>query len=432
MKKKKFLFLSILTLLVLPSVLAAPWNEGLLGDLVQRATYTLQEFLTYTIVIPHPYPIGSYQEEVPLWGVLAVFTLLFSVIYAASANIKIFNDEHKGPRKAFCIAVAVITMFGTPVTELLVITFAGYFTTLASLLILVGFIIGLWFILFALPGRGAGLIGRFSGESRKIGAEGKKIGAEAARVKHEADIEERDLKRSKRGFKKIWKFLNKEKKASGDLKAHLEKIRVELNLAERLKDNPAQLAEAKNRILHELATLTPILDTERRMEQRKTNILARIRQLEYRDFRLTRNEGREFKTAAQLVAEVRRRHPAARIRQQDLGAYFNRLITDERFIVQSTARINQIDAAINGLRGQIGQIVETASGEIRGNNFSAAISEINRAFELLNQQEGLINEAEQIEARVMNIVRQAFRIENFVEQEAQREGTATMGAIGHT
>ena len=426
MKRNKFWFLSILTSLILPSALAAPgdFTQGLFGDIIQRATIALQEFLTYTLVIPHPYPIGNYQTEVPLWGLLAMFTLVFAVIYAASAKIKIFDENHKGARKAFCVAVAVITLFGTPITEMLIITFAGYFTTLTSLLMLVGFIIGLWFIIFALPGRAGGVIGKYSGESRKLSAEGKQLSAEADQMKHDAKIQKKDLKRSKRGFKKVWKFLDKEKKAAGDLKAHLEKIRVELNMAERLKNNPAQLAEAKQRILNELATLTPILDTERSLEQKKTNILAKMKLLQSRDFRLTRGEAGEFKSIATLVGEANRRisriSPTATIKQQDLEAHFRKVIADEGYIIQSTERINEIDTAISGLRGQISQIVQRASSEIRANNFDAAVPEINRALGLLNQQEGLITEAEQIEARVMGMTRQAFVIDHFIEQAAQR------------
>ena len=413
-------------ILVLPSVVAAPMaQQGLFGGLIEKLTVSLQKFLTYDIRIPHPYPTGSYDEVVPLWSIFAVFTLLFSIIFAASAKIKIFDEEHKGARKAFSVSLALIVMFGAPITELLVITFASYVRDLGLILLIIGLIIGIY-LLVLLFSKGLAHGARRLDENVVIRGEKKLEAAEGKKMSQEAGLIKKDLKRERKGFKKLWGLLDKERKAIGDLKEHLIKIREEINLIERLRDAPSKAADAKNRILKELSDLIPIIDKERKIDERTKRITERIQRLEYRDFKLTKKEGRDLKTEAQLVAEVKRKWPQHKdkLNIETLRKYFMRVVQDERFIFQATNRIRQIEIEFNNLNNQIKGVIEKSSIEIRSNNFPQAIHSINEAIELLEKQDGLVVEIERIEQRIMQVARQEFMIENFIQKEEKEEVSA--------
>ncbi len=76
---KVILMITLLVLLLAPTVAAAPAGQGLFGDLLDKVTVTLEKLLTYNIRIPHPYPVARYESAVPLWGIITVFILLFSI-----------------------------------------------------------------------------------------------------------------------------------------------------------------------------------------------------------------------------------------------------------------------------------------------------------------------------------------------------------------
>lgn len=426
MKKNKFWLLSIITTIIMPSVLAATTRtsqQGLFGDLIQRMRDTLQEFLTYTLTIPHPYSVAgtSMQEVVPLWSVFAVFTLLFAIIYAASAKIKIFDEEHKGPRKAFCIALALIVMFGTPVTELFVIVFAGYFTSLLSLLIVVGFILGLWLILFLIPGRAIASGARWKDQNTIMSGEKKAESIEAMKASHDAGLMKKDLRREKRGFKKLGRLLDKETKAIGDLKKHLIHVREEINIVERLRDTPSRLAEAKQKILNELSDLIPIVDKERRIDNKIISVTSRVERLELRDVRLVRREGAELVIEDKWVNKVKgslKKEHGENLKEKQLVQHLNSILLT---VKGYTEKIRQIEVEFNRFNEVVNHSVEEASQAVRANNFPQAIIHINEAIVALDKQERLIVEIESVEKSLIAIERQEYGIEQFIQRDEGRE-----------
>jgi hypothetical protein len=426
MKKNKFWLLTIITSIVLPSVLAATTRtaqQGLFGDLIYRMTNTLQEFLTYTLTIPHPYSVAgtSMQEVVPLWSVFAVFTLLFAIIFAASAKIKIFDEEHKGPRKAFCIALALIVMFGTPITELFVVVFAGYFTSLLSLLIVVGFILGLWLILFLIPGRAMGAGSKFSGESKQMRAEGHRMDADAMRVRHDANIEKSDLRRSKKGFNKIRRFLNKERKASGNLKQHLTKVREELNLLERIRESPTQVAEAKQRIRNELSDVIPIIDKELRMDEKIRNIERKVQQITRRDWGILQKERGQLKDEERLMADLKAKHPDKKFDEAGLITAYRKVLQDWEEITQIERELSGIIPQLETIGVQLKQHVEAATIDVRNNNFPQAIFAINDALNLIVRQEELITEISRLDNLAIGVSIQGFKYNTYLSNTEEKD-----------
>jgi hypothetical protein len=389
---------------------------------------TLQEFLTYTLTIPHPYSVAgtSMQEVVPLWSVFAVFTLLFAIIFAASAKIKIFDEEHKGARKAFCIALALIIMFGTPITELFVVVFAGYFTSLMSLLIVAGFILGLWLILFLLPRRAFAHGAKMGDEDKIIGGEKKAESIEAMKASHDAGLMKQDLRREKRGFKKLWKLLDKETKAIGDLKNHLIHVREEINIVERLRDAPSRLAEAKQKILNELSDLIPIVDKERRIDNKIMRVTGRIERLELRDVSLVRREGNDLVIEDKWVNKVKNqvknkldKEHGENLKEEGLVQHLNNIVLT---VKGYTDKIRQIENKFNEFNEVIKHSVEEASQAVRVNNYiPQAISHINEAIVALDNQEQLIVEIESVEKSLIAIESQEFNIERFIQRDEGRE-----------
>jgi|GEM_PF-7082715 len=421
MKKIKLWLISIILALILPSTLAASTGyaqQGLFGDLIQKLTVTLQEFLTYTLTIPHPYSVGgsSLQEVVPLWSVLAVFTLLFSIIFAASGTISIFKEKNKGPRTAFCIALALIVMFGTPITELFVVTFAGYFTTLTSLLLVVGFLIALWFILFLLPKRGIGAGSKFGAEGSMDRAEGIQRSTEAARIRRDAKIERKDLKRSNKGFKKLWNYLDEDKKVIGDLKQHLMQIKNNLPYVDRLRNEPAALQDAKTKITNELSLVIRMVDSERKIDNKISGIENQIKSIERRDWRTETKEGIDVIGEEKLISKYEKEHKVNldEANKNNLRNYFMRQRQLELKLIAYTQEIQNLSSQFNAMTTEIHQLIDSAVMNVRNNAFGPADGDITRVIGLLDQQDGMIQRLETMDNEVRNMDRREFQLDKAI------------------
>jgi hypothetical protein len=175
------IILLVISLAIIPSVLAAGQFDSLLN--------TITSILEYKIKLPHPPYISAVkQQAIPFWYIAMAFMLLFSIIYPVAGKIPIFK-ENTGPRKAFSIAFAIIALFGTVVAEW-IYTLIGTFTALS---VIAALVVGIYFI-WSLSKHG------FSSGS-EIGAEATEKFEAAAQKKHKVSIQE--LRRMRRPLRRL-------------------------------------------------------------------------------------------------------------------------------------------------------------------------------------------------------------------------------------
>jgi hypothetical protein len=109
-------FLAIFIVLLL--FFSPSFASAYLGDSIQN---TIMNILNYEIPAP-AYVVEGYgsgytsYSGLPFWVVILTFMLLFSIIWLASMQVPLFKtQENQGPRKAFVVALSLMTIFATPV-----------------------------------------------------------------------------------------------------------------------------------------------------------------------------------------------------------------------------------------------------------------------------------------------------------------------------
>ncbi|MEM2121248.1 MAG: hypothetical protein QXU20_01140 [Candidatus Woesearchaeota archaeon] len=142
MQKKEKIILFGLVLLCLSSLAwAYPYDTGLLGGLEKDILDTLSNILSYKITLPGWGPVPT--QVIPLWALVAMFAVLFSIIYPLSITvIPIFKEEKfRNPAKAFSIAISFLVILGTKFPTI----FYKYITASTGLL-LIGLLLWLAFL----------------------------------------------------------------------------------------------------------------------------------------------------------------------------------------------------------------------------------------------------------------------------------------------
>ncbi|MGV8162504.1 MAG: hypothetical protein ACP5N2_04205 [Candidatus Nanoarchaeia archaeon] len=202
MKNKKTFATILMLIIFLPLFVSAQYgnpSDGILGGTEKGILNTAVNILNYQIPVSggvwwsYDYKeaagagtakglakavtVQGDTPRVALWLLAAVFTLIFTVIWVASSFVPLFkNDEHKGPRKWFCIAITLLTMFTTPVA-LMIINLVGMFTTLAYIAFLVLGVYTIW----TLTRSGWAGNATENAASTKSLADARTVSAEAAR-----------------------------------------------------------------------------------------------------------------------------------------------------------------------------------------------------------------------------------------------------------
>lgn len=434
----KIWLLSLIAMIIAaPNVLAA--QGSLLGNLIPQLTTTLQEFLSYGVVIPHLYPIGDVYTGtlVPIWALFAVFTLVFSIVYAASAKISIFADN-SGARKAFSVAFSLLVMFGSPLTEMFVVIIGVQFTSLMSILLAVLFFIGLWFVIFLLPKKLIGSGSKFSAgagtdfaAAAKTRANNTKEKVEASKIKNDADIELKDSKRERDAAKKIHHYLDKEKKGKDKLIKRLKDIQEQLDNTRRIGNNPTAKAEAKNKMLAELATASNLEHGQRALNARIDAILGNMESLERRSFRYEENAlqneqaflqqvQQDLKNARPLSEEERDGEQVERYNDKQLEKLSLKILEREKEVYKYTRLIEQLDHEIGNLGNQFEQAINEASQLIHNDDFPQASGLLARAIEALQREEQLLANAIAYDDKLVKLINNKVKLDLIVDRRGSR------------
>ena len=147
-KNIKILLLMILMIIGFTPIIVTAAGPGLLGGLEGDIWTTITNIMDLKVPAPGYVLVGdAVQGGLPLWTVLLVFMIIFSVLWLASGQVPLFKaQENKGPRKAFVIGLALLVIFTTPVIGMFLKIVGGFTSlTLLALIILGGYT--LWVIL---------------------------------------------------------------------------------------------------------------------------------------------------------------------------------------------------------------------------------------------------------------------------------------------
>jgi len=289
--KRRILFSIIIlfpVLLFLSSfVLAYPYSSGggLFGGLETDILETLSRILSFEIRLPGWGNVVPTQV-IPLWVLIAMFAVLFSIVYPLTINvIPIFKEENaKNSAKAFAIAVSFLVILGTQFPTF----FYKYVVGSTGLLIISG-IIWLAYVFWEYGLRSP--LKRFkplrtSDELRKLNDE--RLATNAEKKLYEND--ERILKSSDDEIKKI---LQQE----GDLLSKIRKVKeyiVSLNEV-RNRRGPAAVKDFMNKLKTELSKIVNELKTTSKLDYKLEKDWEKIINDKNNEFKMLESEYETFK-----------------------------------------------------------------------------------------------------------------------------------------
>lgn len=166
-----FAVFAVLMLLVIPSFVSA----GLGQDVADR----IMDVLNYEIPAP-AYVVdqeGGYSG-LPFWVVILTFMLIFSIIWLGALTLPIFKDQpSQGPRKAFVIALSLLTIFTTPAVKW-ILKAIKFFTALTIIaLVLAGI-----YTIYVLTRSSIAKNRKTDAESSRVIADAKRMNAESNRM----------------------------------------------------------------------------------------------------------------------------------------------------------------------------------------------------------------------------------------------------------
>ncbi|MEM4711212.1 MAG: hypothetical protein QXL18_04675 [Candidatus Woesearchaeota archaeon] len=136
------------------------------------------EIVNYEIPAPaYVVDSSSGYSGLPFWVVVLTFMLLFSIIWLASMQVPLFKEQkNQGPRKAFVIALALLTIFTTPVVKW-ILKMIKLFTVLTIIALLIAGI----YTIYVLTRSNIAKNRKTDSESSKVIADAKSIEAAAER-----------------------------------------------------------------------------------------------------------------------------------------------------------------------------------------------------------------------------------------------------------
>ncbi len=270
MNKKRLSLVIVMTfLLVLPFVNAAELTRGALRNVGDTLSEVFK-FLTVNVRIPHGGVYGG-TEDVSLFALFFVFIILYILFYLATGYVKIFKEAgSKGPRTWFCIAVTLLIIFGTPITETIYGWIGGTFGTVFAIIFIVMMFVGL----IKFTKRTGADFGEIGAETAKMKADNIKNTANAEKVIDSMDDIRINVRNTRRARRNIRKLRNKLIKNQEDIGKRLETIREMLPNINTLI-NQGQTDEAKkmaNKALNELTNLIQDVVNNQKIKENIINI----------------------------------------------------------------------------------------------------------------------------------------------------------------
>ncbi|GIU69713.1 MAG: hypothetical protein KatS3mg002_0949 [Candidatus Woesearchaeota archaeon] len=168
---------------------------------------------------------GGYSG-LPFWVVILTFTLLFSIIWLASMQVPLFKPkENQGARKAFVIALAILTIFTTPVVKW-ILKLIKLFTVLTIIALLIAGV----YTIYVLTRSNIAKNRKTNAESSENIAEARTIEASANRQNEQTNKYNRKTKQAvKKSLRHQLSTLNKIEEDMNSVLSSLNRLAPTLN-----------------------------------------------------------------------------------------------------------------------------------------------------------------------------------------------------------
>lgn len=258
-KRISILLLSLFIISML-SVTVSAQQTG--GEKMSKAVGNLGEMLTSfftglaerTITLPTDYVVGDSNEvTVSVLAVLATFFLVFTLLYAASGKIKVF-EGHTGARKGFTFSVAALVTFLSPLALVLqrILGTSAVILTYAYVAAIV--LLAYW--LWSMFGTGFSKVSRQSAERKQFDVDSEKIKQEAIKDKDQLNHDRKMVRREKESLDNLEKLTKDDFKNEKNLQTRFEKLLDNVAKMESVRGERAQ--ELKQQIVDEATNLLKI------------------------------------------------------------------------------------------------------------------------------------------------------------------------------
>ncbi|MBR9676653.1 hypothetical protein GOV04_00740 [Candidatus Woesearchaeota archaeon] len=401
---------------MMPTAMAA--ERAMFGSILDSVVGLLQKIFSAEIKIPHP---GYDAETVALWQVIAVFLLLFSIVYVVTGQVPPFKGtSHAGARKGFAVAVALLAQFGSPVTEMIADLISG----MAGLGIVLTLVLAVIFA-FIIFSRALGFGAKVSAKGLKDTAEGMKTTAEAIGVEREArqirrhEYEKiKEIGAEKKAFGKLRKLARKEIKSDMKAKEILLRIDEGITNAERISDD-AQMQKIKNKLLKEVSHLVPLVGTETNVEKKRAELLQKIQGLNHQDLTLTQSDTQllnDIHSKVQTMYQQSNKNYDPNAAHNEQAA--QRMLKTIRNAESSKQQLAQELAQLSTQTASLGSDLKAHVDALQQNLYESqtwpqakrdaqeAVNLINKSEEYLKQLEGILNQVQKIESILLKSVKQ--------------------------
>jgi hypothetical protein len=193
--KKSILIIFLIALLLIPtSVLAVETKSvDLLGGVQNSILDTAIGILNYNVNLERIKVVslgGDFKGGVPLWIFFGTFTLIFTILWVASGQVPMFkNDENKGARKGFVIALSLMMLLMSNVAEIV----ATLISSVATIGVLLFAVLGgytIWSVF-----RGGWAANRLNdANTSKTLAQARKDSLEAVKTDKQTEEDEKRIK----------------------------------------------------------------------------------------------------------------------------------------------------------------------------------------------------------------------------------------------
>ncbi len=233
---KKAIYLAILFGLIFSFLIPISFayqykSDDILAGMDVSILNTLNNILAYKVTLPGAFGVPD-QQAIPLWALVTVFALIYSILFLAVSKLELFKDSKlRGAKITFTVALSVIVMLGTKfVPSFWRIIQVGTNLTILLLLILVFWVF--YDVLVWIRGRTGTLEAKAFkeiSESQKAKAEANKLSWEANKDNRLLKAEENNLNELENKFSNLLNDLNLDEKQLKSLKEIILKLQMVSN-----------------------------------------------------------------------------------------------------------------------------------------------------------------------------------------------------------
>ena len=385
---KKAIYLAILFGLIFSFLIPISFAYQYKSDDILAGTdvsilNTLNNILMYPVNLPGFKPLGipgTGNQGVPLWILVTVFALIYSVLFYGVDNVGLFKDpKMRGAKITFTISLSLLFIFGTTlIPRFWQVLTATVGLAILLLLVFVGW--GSWVVFKKIQANHETLEAEAEkqiAEARKVKADANKLSLEAKKDNKLVEAEEHSLEEIEGDFKDLVKGIDLGKR---DL-VKVKKVIVHLQMVS--NSDPDKVHEYVKRLDKVLARLIDDLSKKFNKSGQKVDEFKRL----YKSFQAEVNS---FNTALSSCASTKKKVPRI-IEKYSVNLNSTIIRTFENIYARIFPGNRNI---FNALSGEISQLIADTQNNVEAGKFQGAISNLSRVEMLFDQSKKIIKDAE--------------------------------------